>query len=114
MDTEELVVGSEGGEIIDVTSVEPLENYKLKVSLSDGRRGIFDVSPYLDQGVFRELKDIQYFNRVYVAYNTVVWPHEQDIDPELIELELQPEPANTSSIFVAENQSNFDTGSLKE
>jgi hypothetical protein len=103
MNTDELVVGSEGAKMIAVISVEPLENYQLRVTLSDGRRGIFDVSPFLNEGVFRELKDIQYFNRIYVACNTVVWPHEQDIDPELIEMELQPEPANKLPLFVAED-----------
>jgi hypothetical protein len=103
MNTDELVVGSEGGKIIAVISVEPLENYRLMVTLSDGRRGIFDVSPYLSEGVFSELKDHQYFNRVYVAYDTVVWPHEQDIDPELIEMELQPAPAEKLPLHVAEN-----------
>jgi hypothetical protein len=89
MDTDELVVGSEGAVITSVTSVEPLENYKLKITLSNGRKGIFDVSQFLNEGVFQELKDPRYFRQVYVDYGTVVWPHEQDIDPELIELELQ-------------------------
>jgi hypothetical protein len=80
-----------GAELITVTAVEPLENYKLKVKLSDSRIGIFDVSPYLNMGVFRELKDPKYFRRVYVDYGTVVWPHEQDIAPETIESLLQAE-----------------------
>ena len=97
MDTEELVVGSEGAVITSVISVEPLENNKLRVKLSTGRTGIFDVSQFLNEGggggggggVFQELKDPAYFRQVYVDYGTVVWPHEQDIDPELIEMELQ-------------------------
>jgi len=27
-----------------VVAVEPLENYKLRITLSDGRKGVFDVS----------------------------------------------------------------------
>ena len=77
--------------MIKVISVEPIEGYKLRLKLSDGRRGIFDVSPYLDMEVFRELKDQQYFRRVYVSYGTVVWPNEQDIAPDTIEVDLQPE-----------------------
>ena len=38
------------------------------------------------------MKDPQYFRRVYVDYGTVVWPNEQDIAPELIDMELQPDP----------------------
>jgi len=78
--------------MIKVISVEPLENYKLRLKLSDGRTGIFDVIPYLDMGVFRELKNPGYFRRVYIDYGTVVWPHEQDIAPDTIEMDLQPEP----------------------
>ena len=90
---EEIVRGPEPNPAA-VVAVEPLENYKLKVTLSDGRKGIFDVSPYLDMEVFRELKDPQYFRRVFAAYDTVVWPHGQDIAPETIAYELQLEPAS--------------------
>jgi hypothetical protein len=79
--------------MIKVVSVEPLDNYKLRLQLSDGRKGIFDVSSYLNMGVFRELKKTDYFRRVYLDYGTVVWPHEQDIAPDTIEMDLQPEPA---------------------
>ena len=95
MDVDELVVGIEGKETARVVSVEPLDNYKLKVKLSNGRKGIFDVSAFIGSGVFQELKDPKYFRRVYVDYGTVVWPNEQDIDPELIEMELQQEQDST-------------------
>jgi hypothetical protein len=77
--------------MIKVISVEPLENYKLRLKLSDGRKGIFDVSPYLEMEVFQELKNMQYFRRAFVNYGTVVWPNEQDIAPDTIEVDLQPE-----------------------
>jgi hypothetical protein len=35
----------------------------------------------------------------------VVWPHEQDIDPELIEMELQPDPSGKAPLFAAEDHS---------
>ncbi len=77
--------------MIKVISAEPIENYKLRILLSNGKKGIFDVSPYLDKGVFHELKEQQYFCRVKVAYGGVMWPHEQDFSPETIEYELQQE-----------------------
>ena len=91
MDVVDLVVGIEGREMVKVVAVEPLDDYKLRVKLSNGRKGVFDVSKFVGGGVFQELKDPKYFRRVYVDYGTVVWPNEQDIDPELIEMELQPE-----------------------
>jgi hypothetical protein len=87
---EEIVMGEE---MVSVVAVEPLENHLLRVELSDGRKGIFDVTPYLNTDFFKELKDMRYFRRVFIAYDTVTWPHEQDIAPETIELGLQPEPS---------------------
>lgn len=75
--------------MVSVVKVEPLENYQLNVVLSNGKRGVFDVTPYLDLGVFRELKDPAYFRLVTAAFDGVVWPHEQDFSPETIEYELR-------------------------
>jgi hypothetical protein len=72
----------------DVTTVKPLADYRIYVELKDGRKGIFDLKPYLDLGVFRELKDIGYFNQVHVLFGAVTWPHEQDIAPETLLAEL--------------------------
>jgi hypothetical protein len=84
--------------LIKVISVKAFENYKIKVSLSNNRSGFFDVAPYLDKGVFQELKDPRYFRQVKVAYGGVMWPHEQDLSAETIECELQPDfAANPSS-----------------
>ena len=33
--------------MVKVISVEPMGDYKLKIELSNGRRGIFDNSPYM-------------------------------------------------------------------
>ncbi len=68
----------------DVKTVSPLPGYRIAVELADGRRGVFDLTPYLDHGVFRELRDQGYFNRVAVVHGAVTWPHEQDIAPETL------------------------------
>lgn len=75
--------------MVRVISAEPAENHKLRVILSNNKRGIFDVSPYLGKGVFCELRDQEYFRRVRVAYGGIMWPHEQDFSAETIEYELQ-------------------------
>ncbi len=76
--------------MIKVVAVEPIDNYRLKIRLSDGRQGLFDVTPYLGIGVFRELKDSSYFRRVTAdIFGGVMWPHEQDLSPETIEDGLQ-------------------------
>ena len=44
---------------IKVTQCEPMPGYKLKVTCSDGATGIFDMSRYVDRGMFKPLKDPQ-------------------------------------------------------
>ncbi len=77
--------------MIRVKTVEPMDDYQLKICLSDGRQGVFDVKPYLEIGVFQELKDETYFRRVKAAFGGVVWPHEQDLSPETIECKMRQE-----------------------
>jgi len=77
--------------MVTVVKVEPLDSFQLKVWLSDGRQGFIDVTPYLEKGVFQELKDVAYFRRVSVAFGGVVWPHEQDLSPDIIEYKLRQE-----------------------
>lgn len=74
----------------DVKTVQPLPEHRILVELEDGRRGVFDLTPYLDHGVFRELRDPAYFNRVGVLHGAVTWPHEQDIAPETLLAEMTP------------------------
>ena len=74
----------------DVKSVRPLADHRLYLELEDGRKGLFDLKPYLDHGVFRELKDVHYFNQVGVVMGALTWPNEQDIAPETLVAGLQP------------------------
>lgn len=74
----------------DVKKVLPLPDYRLYVETENGRTGIFDMRPYLDRGVFRELKNEHYFKQVGIAFGSVTWPNDQDIAPETLLAELQP------------------------
>jgi hypothetical protein len=49
--------------LVKVKRVFANNDYTLFVELSNGRSGIFDVKPYLEKGVFQQLKDKKYFNR---------------------------------------------------
>jgi hypothetical protein len=72
--------------IPDVIGFEILSEYRILVTLSNGKQGIFDVKPYLDKGIFTELKDYRYFKRARIEYGTIAWPNEQDFSPETIEI----------------------------
>jgi len=71
-----------------VIAVEPRDNHILFVKLSNGKVGEFDVSCYLDKGIFTELKDLSYFKQARPAFGGVAWPHEQDFSADTIEIEM--------------------------
>ncbi len=60
------------------------KNYKLELIFSNGEVGIYDCTPLLDFGVFKELRDVGYFAQARVEGGTVAWPHEQDICPDTL------------------------------
>jgi len=60
---------------------------KLKIQFDNGEEGIYDCTSILDFGVFKELRDANYFMQAKVLDGTVVWPHEQDICPDTLYLD---------------------------
>ena len=70
-----------------VVGVKANDDFSLYLRFDDGSMRRFDVKPYLEYGVFQELKDKSYFKRVKVAFGTVQWPNEQDISPDTLYLE---------------------------
>ena len=69
-----------------VTKVEAIEDFKLHIQFENGEEKVFDVSPYLDKGIFTELKDQNYFKQVRIAFGSIEWPHEQDFSKDTLYL----------------------------
>jgi hypothetical protein len=67
-----------------VKQVEPRDDYRLALTFENGERRLFDMKPYLDRGIFRELQKIEIFNTVHVSFNTIAWANEADFDPEAL------------------------------
>ena len=60
-----------------------------------GGRGTVTYDCYrLDHGVFRELRDVHYFNQVGILFGAVTWPHEQDVAPEPLLAKMVPLDSN--------------------
>jgi hypothetical protein len=70
-----------------VKEVTPEDDYRLRVTFTNGETGTYDCRPLLDFGVFKELRDVGYFRQVRVENDTVAWPHEQDICPDTVYLD---------------------------
>ena len=67
-----------------VVSVIPGNDYKLIITFDNDEKRIFDVAPYLDKGIFSELKNSDYFQKVKVAFGSIEWPHEQDFSKDTL------------------------------
>ena len=75
------------------TAVEPLPDFQLLVTYQNGERRIFDMTPFLDKGVFRELRDPSVFNSVRPAFDTVEWSNGADLAPETLYGQSRPAAA---------------------
>ncbi|MCP3881574.1 MAG: DUF2442 domain-containing protein [Sulfitobacter sp.] len=71
-----------------VIAVVAREKHVLFVKMENGKSGEFDVSPYLDRGIFIELKNEGYFKQAKPAFGGIAWPHQQDFSADTIELEM--------------------------
>ena len=70
-----------------VKKAEPNDNFELIIEFNNGEIKIFDMKPYLDFGVFKELKEPEYFKKVKPFMGTVAWPDGQDICPDTLYLD---------------------------
>jgi hypothetical protein len=75
--------------MLKVKKVNANDDFTLSVELSDGRSGIFDVRPYLDKGVFNQLKDKNCFKQVKPLFCGIAWPDGQDLSADTIAYELK-------------------------
>ena len=70
-----------------VKSVKPQDDYTLLLQFDDGKRGVYDMWPRIQQedggnDTFVPLKDINYFMKAYQYLDTVFWPGDIAIAPE--------------------------------
>lgn len=63
----------------EIIEVQPLDDYKLLLVFDNNERRIKDMKPYLHRGVFKELKNKEFFNKVKIAYGTISWDGRIDL-----------------------------------
>jgi len=73
-----------------VMAVVPNDDYTLTLTFTNGEVRRYDMKPWLDRGVFRELQNIGYFRCARVTFGTVEWPNEQDLCPDMLYLDSVP------------------------
>lgn len=61
--------------------------YQLIVTFSNDEVKLFDLRPYLNFPVYKELKDEAFCSKATVKNGIVVWNDEIDLDPDTLYLE---------------------------
>lgn len=74
-----------------VKAVKPNTDYTITLVFTNGEVRRFDVKPYLNMGIFQELKDMSIFNSVKPFLGSVQWQNGQDFCPDTLYLESVPE-----------------------
>lgn len=67
-----------------VSTVEPIGNYKLALTFTNGEQRIFDAKPLLSMNVFKLLQNREIFNSVKVSHGSILWPNGIDYCPDTL------------------------------
>ncbi|MDE0158434.1 MAG: DUF2442 domain-containing protein [Gammaproteobacteria bacterium] len=70
-----------------VKEVRAHKDYTLSLIFDNGEEGVFDVSPYLEKGLFSQLKDRRVFNSVRPFLGSVQWENGLDLCPDTLYLD---------------------------
>lgn len=70
-----------------IKDVHPSDDYTLLVLFDNDEEKIFDVKPYLDKGIFSQLKDHRIFNSVKPFLGSIQWMNGLDFCPDTLYLE---------------------------
>jgi hypothetical protein len=73
-----------------VAAVKPNPDYTLTLLFANGETKSFDMRPYLDKGIFRELKDLRNFNSVKSFLGSIQWQNGQDLCPDTLYADSVP------------------------
>ena len=91
-----------------VKTVKPLPGYRLKLGFTNGEIRLFDVTPYLDTGIFRELRELRVFNSVRPFLGSIQWKNGQDLCPDTLYEQGEPVAKPSSrALKVAEQPARY-------
>ena len=69
---------------IEVTKAEYLDGYRVKLLFNNGETKIADLSQSLNGTVFAPLRDVEFFKRFSIKFNTIEWENGADFAPEYL------------------------------
>lgn len=71
----------------DITEIEYVGGYKLKLTFENGKSGIVDFENYIkEDSVYARFSNIEYFKQAYIHHELGVlcWPGDVDVAPEIV------------------------------
>ena len=69
---------------IEVIEATYLDGYRVKLLFNNGEPRIADLSQSLNGSVFAPLRDIDYFKKFSIKFNTIEWENGADFAPEYL------------------------------
>lgn len=70
-----------------VKNAVPDKDYTVKIVFDNGEEKLFNVKPYLEKGIFQELKNMQIFKTVRPVMGSIQWKNGQDFCPDTLYLQ---------------------------
>ncbi|MCL2103933.1 MAG: DUF2442 domain-containing protein [Kiritimatiellaeota bacterium] len=68
---------------ITVRRMKALDDFKLDLTFSDGKRKVYDMKPQIWGPAFEPMKgNMDFFRQAFLRMGTVAWPENIDIAPE--------------------------------
>ena len=71
-----------------VIEAKHLEGHRVWLKFDDGSYGELDLFDELEGPIFEPLKDVEFFRRFVVRYNTLSWQNGADFAPEFLHEKL--------------------------
>ena len=69
---------------LEVVKADYLDGYRVKLLFNTGETRVADLSKSLNGSIFVPLKDIDYFKKFSIKFNTIEWDNGADYAPEYL------------------------------
>jgi hypothetical protein len=91
----------------DVVEVKPEPGYRLFVRFKDGLAGRVQLRPEELTGALGPLRDVQFFEQVFIDCGAVAWPGEIDLAPDAMYAQVASQGREPAPQSPANAQSRF-------
>ena len=69
---------------LEVSKAEYLNNYRIKLTFNNGKIKTVDLKDELSGSVYEPLRQLDFFKKFQIKYNTIEWENGADYAPEYL------------------------------